>query len=594
MNQEYIKAKLRELPHEPGSYQMKDKNGTIIYVGKAKDLHNRVNSYFTGAHNFKTTKLVSNIEDFDFIVTASEKEALVLEINLIKKNRPKYNIQFMDDSSYPYIKLTREDYPRLMTARDLKKDRKATYFGPFPDAGNASTTLKLLQSLYSFRRCNHMQDKVCLYYHMNQCLGPCQFHIDPQVYDDMREKVTKFMNGDTREIEKELTERMMKSAENMEYEKAQEYKDLLASIHSVAGVKQNIEKENQGDLDVFTWYADKGYLSIAGLLVRRGTILNKEYRVRPLYGDGEEEFLSFLVQYYQDHPGTKELVVPQGTDSTELADVIGIPVFQPQKGYRQRLIEMAQGNAKTQLDLKFKVVERQDDMTEQAVAHLNQLAGKPMNRVELFDNSHISGTFTVASCVVYEDGQPDKKSYRLFKLHTGNSDVDSMKEVIYRRYFRLLKDDGRMPDGILVDGGWTQVEAAKEVLTSLGLQDRINIMGLVKNDKHTTNALMNSDGEVLELDKNDSLFFLLTRMQDEVHRVAITYHRKLRSKAQTKSVLDEVEGIGPKRKRLLLREFGNFTNLKQATVEEIQKHVPADVAQAVYDALHDVQKNPVE
>lgn len=594
MNQEYIKAKLRELPHEPGSYQMKDKNGTIIYVGKAKDLHNRVNSYFTGAHNFKTTKLVSNIEDFDFIVTASEKEALVLEINLIKKNRPKYNIQFMDDSSYPYIKLTREDYPRLMTARDLKKDRKATYFGPFPDAGNASTTLKLLQSLYPFRRCNHMQDKVCLYYHMNQCLGPCQFHIDPQVYDDMREKVTKFMNGDTREIEKELTERMMKSAENMEYEKAQEYKDLLASIHSVAGVKQNIEKENQGDLDVFTWYADKGYLSIAGLLVRRGTILNKEYRVRPLYGDGEEEFLSFLVQYYQDHPGTKELVVPQGTDSTELADVIGIPVFQPQKGYRQRLIEMAQGNAKTQLDLKFKVVERQDDMTEQAVAHLNQLAGKPMNRVELFDNSHISGTFTVASCVVYEDGQPDKKSYRLFKLHTGNSDVDSMKEVIYRRYFRLLKDDGRMPDGILVDGGWTQVEAAKEVLTSLGLQDRINIMGLVKNDKHTTNALMNSDGEVLELDKNDSLFFLLTRMQDEVHRVAITYHRKLRSKAQTKSVLDEVEGIGPKRKRLLLREFGNFTNLKQATVEEIQKHVPADVAQAVYDALHDVQKNPVE
>ncbi len=594
MNQEYIKAKLRELPHEPGSYQMKDKNGTIIYVGKAKDLHNRVNSYFTGAHNFKTTKLVSNIEDFDFIVTASEKEALVLEINLIKKNRPKYNIQFMDDSSYPYIKLTREDYPRLMTARDLKKDRKATYFGPFPDAGNASTTLKLLQSLYPFRRCNHMQDKVCLYYHMNQCLGPCQFHIDPQVYDDMREKVTKFMNGDTREIEKKLTERMMKSAENMEYEKAQEYKDLLASIHSVAGVKQNIEKENQGDLDVFTWYADKGYLSIAGLLVRRGTILNKEYRVRPLYGDGEEEFLSFLVQYYQDHPGTKELVVPQGTDSTELADVIGIPVFQPQKGYRQRLIEMAQGNAKTQLDLKFKVVERQDDMTEQAVAHLNQLAGKPMNRVELFDNSHISGTFTVASCVVYEDGQPDKKSYRLFKLHTGNSDVDSMKEVIYRRYFRLLKDDGRLPDGILVDGGWTQVEAAKEVLTSLGLQDRINIMGLVKNDKHTTNALMNSDGEVLELDKNDSLFFLLTRMQDEVHRVAITYHRKLRSKAQTKSVLDEVEGIGPKRKRLLLREFGNFTNLKQATVEEIQKHVPADVAQAVYDALHDVQKNPVE
>ena len=586
MNQEYIKAKLRELPHEPGSYQMKDKNGTIIYVGKAKDLHNRVNSYFVGDHNFKTRKLVSNIEDFDFIVTASEKEALVLEINLIKKNRPKYNIQFMDDSSYPYIKLTRETYPRLLTARDLKKDRKATYFGPFPDAGNASTTLKLLQSLYPFRRCNHMQDKVCLYYHMNQCLGPCQYDIDPKVYDDMRDKVTRFMNGDTKDIEKELTERMMKSSENMEFEKAQEYKELLASIRSVAGVKQNIEKDRQGDMDVFTWYSDKGYLSIAGLLVRRGVILNKEYRVRPLYGDGEEEFLSFLVQYYQDHPGTKEVVVPTGTDVTELSEVIGIPVFQPQKGYRQRLIEMAQGNAKTQLDLKFKVVERQEEKTEEAVAHLNALAGRPMNRVELFDNSHISGTFTVASCVVYEDGQPDRKDYRLYKLHTGNSDVDSMKEVIYRRYFRLLKEEGRMPDGILVDGGWTQIEAAKEILSSLGLEEKINIMGLVKNDKHTTNALMNSDGEVMELDKNDSLFFLLTRMQDEVHRVAITYHRKLRSKAQTKSVLDEVEGIGPKRKRMLLKEFGNFTILKNAAVEEIQKYVPQDTAKAVYEALH--------
>ena len=586
MNQEYIKAKLRELPHEPGSYQMKDKNGTIIYVGKAKDLHNRVNSYFVGDHNFKTRKLVSNIEDFDFIVTASEKEALVLEINLIKKNRPKYNIQFMDDSSYPYIKLTRETYPRLLTARDLKKDRKATYFGPFPDAGNASTTLKLLQSLYPFRRCNHMQDKVCLYYHMNQCLGPCQYDIDPKVYDDMRDKVTRFMNGDTKDIEKELTERMMKSSENMEFEKAQEYKELLASIRSVAGVKQNIEKDRQGDMDVFTWYSDKGYLSIAGLLVRRGVILNKEYRVRPLYGDGEEEFLSFLVQYYQDHPGTKEVVVPTGTDVTELSEVIGIPVFRPQKRYRQRLIEMAQGNAKTQLDLKFKVVERQEEKTEEAVAHLNSLAGRPMNRVELFDNSHISGTFTVASCVVYEDGQPDRKDYRLYKLHTGNSDVDSMKEVIYRRYFRLLKEEGRMPDGILVDGGWTQIEAAKEILSSLGLEEKINIMGLVKNDKHTTNALMNSDGEVMELDKNDSLFFLLTRMQDEVHRVAITYHRKLRSKAQTKSVLDEVEGIGPKRKRMLLKEFGNFTNLKNAAVEEIQKYVPQDTAKAVYEALH--------
>lgn len=591
MNKEYIKAKLRELPHKPGSYQMKDKHGEIIYVGKAKDLHNRVNSYFTGSHNFKTTKLVENIEDFDFIVTNSEKEALVLEINLIKKNRPKYNIQFMDDSSYPYIKLTKEKYPRLLLARDIKKDTKATYFGPFPDATAANTTLRLLQSLYPFRRCTHLQDKVCLYYHMKQCLAPCVNDIAEDTYKKMSENVTKFMNGDTKQIEQELKERMFAASENLEFEKAQEYKNLLDSIVSVTQDKQNIEKTKQGDMDVFTWYSDKGYLAIAGLLVRRGTILNKEYRLRPLYGNAEEEFISFLVQYYQDHPLTKEVVVPNELDTEALSQVIDIPFFKPQKGYRKKLLDMAYGNAKTQLDLKFKVVERQEEMTEEACKRLSQIAKKEMHRVELFDNSHISGTFTVASCVVYEDGYPDKKSYRLFQLHTGNSDVDSMKEVIYRRYFRLLKEDGRMPDGILVDGGKTQIDAAKEILQSLDLDSKITIMGLVKNDKHSTSALMDSNGEIKELDKNESLFFLLTRMQDEVHRVAISYHRKLRSKAQTKSVLDEVEGVGPKRKRLLLKEFGNFTNLKAASLEEIEKVVPKEVAKSVYHVLHTNEKD---
>jgi excinuclease ABC subunit C len=529
---------------------------------------------------------VQNIDDFDFIVTASEKEALVLEINLIKKNRPKYNIQFMDDSSYPYIKLTKEEFPRLMTARDLKKDHRASYFGPFPDANAASVTLKLLQSLYPFRRCVRMQDKVCLYYHMGQCLGPCQYPVDADVYTEMSEKVTRFMKGDTKEIAQELEKRMQKASDALEFEKAQEYKELLVSIHAVAGDKQNIEKNNQGDMDVFAYYSDRGYLAIAGLLVRRGTILNKEYRLKPLYGEGEEEFVSFLIQYYQDHPSASELVLPKEMDVSSISEVIGIPIVQPQKGYRRKLMEMAQGNAKTQLDLKFNAAEHQEEQVEQAVQHLNELAGVPMNRVELFDNSHISGTFTVASCVVYEDGQPDRKSYRLYKLHTANSDVDSMKEVIYRRYFRLLKENGRLPDGILVDGGWTQIEAAKEILSSLGLLDKINIMGLVKNDKHTTDSLMDSQGNTIALDKNDSLFFLLTRMQDEVHRTAISYHRKLRSKAETKSVLDEVEGIGPKRKRMLLREFGNFTNLKNASEKEIAEHVPEKTAQAVYEALH--------
>ena len=586
MDREYIKAKLLNLPNEPGSYQMKDRNGEIIYVGKAKNLHNRVNQYFTGAHDFKTTKMVSNIEDFDFIVTRTEKEALVLEIHLIKKYRPKYNIQFIDDSSYPYIKLTREEYPRLLIARDSRKDKKARYFGPFPDATAARLTLKVLQTLYPFRRCNQLKPKLCLYYHMGQCLGPCEYEIEKGTYEKMADQVTKFMNGDTKDVENDLKEKMMAAAEKLEFEKAGEYKNMIDAIHTIVQDSQNIEKDNRGSRDVFAWHADKGYMAITGFLVRNGVVLNKEFRLRPLYGDAEDEFTAFLIQYYQDHPAARELVLPADMDLSALTEVLDMPVFQPQRGYKVRLIEMCQENAKKQLELKFSTVERQDSITDAAVSQLNELAKHPMNRVELFDNSHISGTFTVAACVVYEDGLPVKNAYRLFKLHTGNSDVDSMKEAVYRRYFRLLKDGGRMPDGLIVDGGWTQIEAAKEILDSLGLSDTIRLMGLVKDDHHNTRALMDTDGDLFEIDKNSGLFFLLTRMQDEVHRVAIGFHRKLRAKAQTKSVLDDIEGIGPKRKRLLLKTFINFTGLKEATLEQLEEIVPKEAARNVYEALH--------
>ncbi|MBQ1321741.1 MAG: excinuclease ABC subunit UvrC [Solobacterium sp.] len=583
MDKEYIKAKLANLPEDPGSYQMKDKNGEIIYVGKAKNLHSRVNQYFTGAHDFKTTKMVSHIEDFDFTVTRTEKEALLLEINLIKKYRPKYNIMFIDDSSYPYIKMTREDYPRLMIARDTRKDRKARYFGPFPDATAARDTLKLLQGLYPFRRCTVMPNKVCLYYHMGQCLGPCEYEIDKARYQQMADSVTRFLNGDTKEITADLEAKMYAASENLEFEKAAEYHQMIESISRVID-KQMIESSARGSRDVFAWYVNRGYMAITGFLVRNGLVLNKEFRLRPLYGDAAEEFESFLLQYYEDHPHPAELVLPQETDISSLQEVLDMHIFQPQKGYRLKLINMCLENAKKQLDLKFETVERQESVTEEAVQQLAKLAGRPMNRVELFDNSHISGSFTVASCVVYVDGMPSRKDYRLFRLHTGNSDIDSMKEVIYRRYFRLLKDQGIMPDGILVDGGLIQIEAAKEIIDSLGLD--ICIMGLVKDDHHNTSALMDVGGNRLDIDRNSGLFFLLTRMQDEVHRVAITYHRKLRAKGQTKSILDEVEGIGPKRKKLLLKTFGSFANLKKASVEEIAAVVPDEVAAKVYEALH--------
>ncbi len=589
MDREYIKAKLANLPNSPGSYQMKDRHGEIIYVGKAKNLHNRVNQYFTGAHDFKTTRLVSEIEDFDFIVTASETEALVLEINLIKKYRPKYNIQFMDDSTYPYIKLTSEPYPRLLIARDMKKDRKAKYFGPFPDASAARSTQKLLQTLYPFRRCSRLPDKVCLYYHLGQCLGPCQYPVEDGTYERMTEQVTAFLNGDTKEIREELQKKMMDASLNLEFEQAAEYRNLLNSITSITENQQNIEKDSMGNFDVFSWYSDRGYLAVTGLLVRRGVVLNKEFRLSPLYGDAEEEFVSFLMQYYSDHPAAHLFVPAALSEETvsQLEEVLSLSVAQPMRGYKRRLMEMCTDNARKQLDLKFNVVERQESATAEAVEQLNQLAGREMRRVELFDNSHTAGTNTVAALVVYEDGQPVRKDYRLYKLHTENSDVDSMKEVLYRRYFRLLKENGRMPDGILVDGGWIQIEAANEIIGGLGLSDQIKVMGLVKDDKHSTNALMDTDGTVLDIAKDSSLFFLLTRMQDEVHRAAITFHRKLRAKSQTRSVLDDIEGIGPKRKTALRREFGSIAAMRKASVEELSAVVPEAAAVKLYEALHE-------
>ena len=585
MNKEELKIKLHNLPHSPGSYQMKDKNGEIIYVGKAKDLHNRVNSYFVGDHDFKTTKLVKNINDFDFIVTSSEKEAFILEINLIKQYRPKYNIQFIDDSSYPYIKLTKEKYPRLSIARDIKKDKKAYYFGPFPDAGNARSLLKLLQKLYPFRQCNRMHDKLCLYYHIGECLGPCEIDIDDEVYTNMSKDIRKFLNGSTDGIKKELSERMYKASEALDFEKAQEFKNLIESIDNIIGDKQNVERIKSKDSDYFAYYTDKGYISIAGFLIRNGIIMEKEFKLSPLYGEAVDEFENFIIQYYESNPKVKELVVPEDVDVTFLSELLEMKISKGQRGFKHKMIEMCSNNALKQLNLKFDSAEKKTQAIESAVKELSELANHKMDRIELFDNSHTSGSFTVASLVVYQDGYPDRNAYRLYKLHTKNNDLESMKEVTYRRYFRLLNDGSKMPDAILVDGGLIQINAVKEILVSLGLDKEIKLMGLVKDDNHNTDALMNDEGEVLKIDKNSDLFFLLTRMQDEVHRRAIEYHRKLRSKAQTKSILDEIEGVGPNRKKLLLRKFKSLSKIKEATIEELSEVVPTQVAINIINTL---------
>lgn len=581
-----LEAKLQNLPVEPGCYLMKDASGTIIYVGKAKKLKNRVNQYFVGAHDFKTTKMVSQVADFDFFITRTEKEALLLEINLIKKHRPRFNIMFMDDKTYPYIKLTKEAYPTLTVVRETKKDRKSKYFGPFPDATAAHQTIRLLQMLYPLRKCKTMPKKVCLYYHLGQCLGPCEYQIEKQVYQEMLDKIVRFLNGDNKEILQDLKQKMDIATEKMDYESAIEYRDFIQSVEHVND-KQQVQIEDRSNRDVFSYFCDKGYLSIQGFFIRAGKLLERELSLSPLYGDPEEEFVSFITQYYQKHPVPVEIVLP-ALEEQELEivqEALETKVIVPIKGYRKKLLDLAYTNAKNQLYLKFDVVEAKSKNDDSLMAKFSEITGRNIHRVEIFDNSHISGSFTVAACVVYDEGKPNKSEYRIYKLHTQNSDIDSMKEVLYRRYYRLMIEEARMPDCVLVDGGRQQVEAAKEIVDALGLD--IPILGLVKDDKHTTSSLMNRNGELITIDKNSPFFFLLTRMQDEVHRFAITYHRKLRAKAQTKSILDEVEGIGEVRKKKLLKHFGNFKSIKAATLEELEVVLPHDVAVELMEILKD-------
>lgn len=580
---EYLKTKLSNLTKDPGCYLMKDINNEIIYVGKAKNLHNRVNQYFVGAHDYKTTKLVSNIVDFDYIVTSSEKEALVLEINLIKKHRPKYNIMFIDDKSYPYIKLTKEKYPKLSVVREASRDRKSKYFGPYPNAGAAHQTIGILNKLYPLRKCKNLPKKECLYYHMNQCLAPCVNRIDPQVYEQMTQDIIDFLNGHTDKMIKELNNKMQHESENLNFEKAKEYLDLINAIEHITD-KQNIQNENRANLDAFAYYADKGYISIQGFFVRQGVVLEKEFKLLPLYGDAMEEFLMFVAQYYQNHPSTFELVLPSNIDISGLDDALGMKIFQPQKGYRQQIINMALENAKKQLEMKFENQDKQDTLLQASVDELSMLLGKDIHRIELFDNSHLQGSFSVSACVVFEDGKPSKKDYRLYKLQTKNSDVDSMKEVLYRRYFRILNEQAIMPDCIMVDGGIMQINAAKEVLEMLDID--LLVFGLAKDDKHNTANLINDKNEIIPIKHDSNLFFLLTRMQDEVHRFAISYHRKLRTKAQSTSILDEIEGVGPARKKLLLKQFKSFKQLKAASLEQLSEVVGEKVAKNIHNTLH--------
>ncbi|HPX33026.1 MAG TPA: excinuclease ABC subunit UvrC [Erysipelotrichaceae bacterium] len=583
-----IKEKLLTLPMEPGCYLMKDKNGEVIYVGKAKKLKNRINSYFRGSsHDNKTTKLVNNIADFDYIVTNSEKEALILEYNLIKHHKPRFNVMFKDDSSYPYLRLTDEKYPTLKLVRDTKKMKNAKYFGPYPNVGYARELLSLIEKIYPLRKCKNMGSKVCLYYHIGLCLGPCEFKIDSKVYEEMSEEITSFLNGNTKKIIDELIEKRESYAEKLLFEKANEMQTLIESIKHVT-TENYMQIDLEKSTDVFAYHIDKGYVSIIGLLYSKGKLLNKHQTLKPIYDDVEETFISYIVQYYQLNRLPKELIMPYGLNLEALNEVLETKVIQPQRGEKKKLIELAIENAKVNLEQNFELINKKVALNETVLEQLNDLIQCNTNRIELFDVSHTSGKEAVAAQVVFIEGVASKKDYRLYKVSNKNNDFANMQEVIYRRLFRAKKNKSILPDVIIVDGGKSQINAAKEILESLEISS-ICLLGLLKNEKHQTSSLMNDKFQIYDIDKETELFYFLTNMQDEVHRFAISYHKRLRKKKFKESILDEIENIGYKRKQKLLSHFKTIDRIKDAGIEQLTAIVGRKSGQSVYDFFRKVK-----
>ncbi|CWW32099.1 excinuclease ABC subunit UvrC [Enterococcus faecalis] len=595
---ERIKNKLALLPDQPGCYLMKDKNGTIIYVGKAKILKNRVRSYFRGSHDTKTERLVSEIDDFEYIVTESNIEALLLEINLIHKNNPKYNIMLKDDKTYPFIKITNEKYPRLMITRKVLKD-KALYFGPYPDVNAANETKKLLDRLFPLRKCNPSQKTPCLYYHLGQCLCPYAFDVDPQVYKDMVEEIKGFLSGGHTEIQDRLQEKMAYAAAHMEFEKAAEFRDQIKAIETVM-TRQKMTNVDLIDRDVFGYAVDKGWMCVQVFFVRQGKLIERDVSIFPFYDDASEAFLTFIGQFYQEneHFVPKEVLIPDDIDKESVEALLVTKVLQPQRGEKKKLVKLASKNAAVALNEKFDLIVRKQERTIGAVEKLGNAMNIPAPiRIEAFDNSNIMGTNPVSAMVVFIDGRPAKNEYRKYKIKTvqGPDDYASMREVIYRRYSRVLKEGLPFPDLILIDGGKGQVDVAKDVLANqLGVD--IPVAGLAKNDKHKTSELLFGPNlEVVPLERNSQEFFLLQRIQDEVHRFAITFHRQLRSKNSFASKLDNIEGLGPKRKKNLLKEFKSLKNITAASVEELRKAgLPETVAKNVYRHLHQETTSEIE
>ncbi|HGQ3942679.1 TPA: excinuclease ABC subunit UvrC [Streptococcus pneumoniae] len=585
-----IKPKLELLPTSPGCYIYKDKNGTIIYVGKAKNLRNRVRSYFRGSHDTKTEALVSEIVDFEFIVTESNIEALLLEINLIKENKPKYNIMLKDDKSYPFIKITNEHYPRLIITRQVKKDG-GLYFGPYPDVGAANEIKRLLDRIFPFRKCTNPPSKVCFYYHIGQCMAHTICKNDEAYFKSMAQEVSDFLKGQDDKIIDDLKSKMAVTAQSMEFERAAEYRDLIQAIGTLR-TKQRVMAKDLQNRDVFGYYVDKGWMCVQVFFVRQGKLIERDVNLFPYFNDPDEDFLTYVGQFYQEksHLVPNEVLIPQDIDEEAVKALVDTKILKPQRGEKKQLVNLAIKNARVSLEQKFNLLEKSVEKTQGAIENLGRLLQIPTPvRIESFDNSNIMGTSSVSAMVVFVNGRPSKKDYRKYKIKTvvGPDDYASMREVIRRRYGRVQREALTPPDLIVIDGGQGQVNIAKQVIQEeLGLD--IPIAGLQKNDKHQTHELLFGDPlEVVDLSRNSQEFFLLQRIQDEVHRFAITFHRQLRSKNSFSSQLDGIDGLGPKRKQNLMRHFKSLTKIKEAGVDEIvEVGVPRAVAEAVQRKLN--------
>ncbi len=579
-----LEEKLKLLPDLPGCYQMRDDKGNIIYVGKAKNLKNRVRSYFHGAHNAKTTKLVSEIRDFTYVITASELEALVLEINMIKEYDPKYNIMLTDDKTYPYIALTNETHPRLIVTRNKRRKKEARYFGPYPNVLAARNTINLLNQIYPLRKCYNIPNKECLYYHLNQCLAPC-INKEKIDYLPIKNKIASFLNGDAKEVLENLRNEMYDASENLEFEKAKEYRDLILSIEDTIS-KQKISINDLTSRDYVGIYSDEDEISINIIITRQGNIVQNHQTIINKYDNLEDEIINYLVQFYEINTKPKEICI-KGLDSDILKEVLSVSIYEAKLGKKKEIMDMAEKNAKFNLENKRNILKNTVLKKLDTIEALGKLLGiDTPRRIEAFDNSNLYGEYPVSAMVCYIDGKPAPKEFRKYHIKTvvGANDYESMKEVIYRRYLRLLMEDSVLPDLIVMDGGAIQVHAAKDVLASLNID--IPVMGVQKDNHHKASKIFFEEN-LYDIERNSPIFLLLADISQRVHDFAISFFRSNKAKGIFSSILDPIPGLGPKRKEELLKYFINIEAIKEASVEELRKAgMPINLANVIYDYFH--------